>query len=94
LESNKTYVTVEGDQEAVDAAVLLLRTLLDENSVCEKVSTRGREGNSHIPAIIGKQGAVIKKLRESTGAAIDLVSTTTTHISCAQCVFIYLDIHI
>lgn len=74
LEHNKTFVSVEGDEDAVAAAVAQLRALLDENSACEKVSTRGREGNSHIPAIIGKQGATIRALRDATGAAIDLLS--------------------
>jgi len=74
LEHNKTFVSVEGDVDAVASAVAQLRTLLDENSVCEKVSTRGRNGKSHIPSIVGKQGAVIRSLRDESGAAIDLLS--------------------
>jgi predicted RNA-binding protein YlqC (UPF0109 family) len=51
-----------------------LHALLDANSQVEKVSVKAPDGKSHMAAIIGKGGAVIRHIRDASGAAVDLLS--------------------
>jgi predicted PilT family ATPase len=54
--------------------VATLQALLDANSQVEKISVKGPDGKSHLAAIIGKKGAVIRDIRDTSGAAVDLLS--------------------
>ena len=51
-----------------------MQALLDANSQVEKISVKGPDGKSHLAAIIGKGGAVIRNIRDTSGAAVDLLS--------------------
>lgn len=64
-----TTCTVSGDADAVSAAVSAIRKLILDNSHAQTIDL-----DCHVGVIIGKGGATIRSIQESSGAKVDIES--------------------